>query len=260
MERTESKGHYRKWIKWASIFITSILLFLSTMVWLVYLPPNGMSVNSLPIHSAANLVALTFDDGPNPPYTDEILTLLDEHAVQATFFMTGKYVEVHSDCAKRVFAAGHEIANHGWDQQTLAFRSRETILESIAKTDRALSNVLGPTFIPAPYFRAPQGRQFLIVADVLRSQNRMHIGASLLGNDWLPRYQNDPSRIADRILNVVKAGDIIVLHDGNDHIDASYRQGTVEATRLILQGLKDRGLQPVSVGRLLGDVHPESFY
>ena len=234
------------------IVIAGIFVLLCTFVWLVYLPPNGKSVNS--VRSATHLVALTFDDGPNPPYTDAILSILNEHNVKATFFMTGKYIELYPDCARRVLHAGHEIANHGWDQHTLELKSRSTIEESIIKTDRALSNILGPTYIPTPYFRAPKGRQFLIVADVLGRQERIHIGASLLGNDWLPQYQKDPSRIANRILNAVQGGDIIALHDGNDHIDSDDRQGTVEATRRIIRGLKEKGLQPVSVGKLLSAV------
>ena len=81
------------WIKWASIAILGVLLILGTMGWLVYMPPNGTSINSVPVGSAANKVAITFDDGPNPPYTDEILAILDEHSVEATFFMTG-FLEV----------------------------------------------------------------------------------------------------------------------------------------------------------------------
>lgn len=223
------------------------------LLWLVFFPPTGKTV--FRIKAAEGKVALTFDDGPHPVHTRELLRGLEEHGnIKATFFMTGKHVKAYPDIVREVARAGHEIANHGFDETVLAFKSRAFIEESVRKTDEALEIALGKNFKKSPYFRAAKGLQFLTVARVLKAQGRIHVGAFILGNDWEPNYQGNPASIAEMVLKKVGEGEVIALHDGDDRVtdaaDAD-RSGTVKAVKLILDGLEERGLKAVTVGELL---------
>jgi len=240
---------WRRRLKWVGLIAAFATALFGALLWMVYMPPNGTSINR--VRSAEGVVALTFDDGPNPPYTRDLLVVLEKHHVRATFFMTGERVEAHPEVALEVAEAGHEIANHSYDASVLAFKPRAMIEQSIRRTDDELRLALGTRFKRSPFFRAPKGRQFLTVAGVLRRQGRIHIGASVLGNDWNSEYQEDSSLIVDAILGDLEAGDIIALHDGYDLRDGEYRGGTVRAVEEILTALESRGLRAVSVGDLL---------
>lgn len=224
-------------------------LLLAVFLWLIYVPPNGTSINRVELSKGA--VALTFDDGPNPPHTIELLEVLRKHEVKATFFMTGKHVDAHPAIARAVAEDGHEIANHAYDATILAFKSRKTIGDAIAETDDALHRAIGPDYRTSSLFRAPKGRQFITLAGILRQQGRIHIGASVLGNDWTDDSQRNPARIVRAVLDGLKPGDIIALHDGYDRVDGAYRGGTVIAVDEILEALKARGLRAVTVTELL---------
>lgn len=241
--------NWKRIIKWSAAFAVLGALVIGVLIWLVYLPPNGNSVNRVRLASGA--VALTFDDGPNPPHTSDLLDVLRKHEVKATFFMTGQHINAHPAIVRAVADEGHEIANHSYDETVLAFKSRKYIEEAIGRTDDALRTALGFRYQKSSFFRAPKGRQLLTVAGILRSQGRIHIGASVLGDDWTEASQKHPEQIVTSVLDGLKPGDIIALHDGCDQADGEYRGGTVIAVDEILRVLKARGVRVVTVTELL---------
>ena len=212
-------------------------------IWLVYFPPIGESYRG--IATDDRIVALTYDDGPNPPYTDQLLDLFASHSVRATFFMMGRHAELHPDTVRRVVAAGHQVANHSYDDSTLAFRSPGFVRDQIHRTDDVLRK-LGVT--GRIDVRAPHVAPFIPVAWVLSQEDRRHIGANVVPQDW---STNDAETIAQRVLCRVSPGSIVMFHDGLDSQDGADRTATVEATEKVVVALKERGYRFLTVNELL---------
>jgi len=240
---------YFKWLKGISLALAIGALVVSVGVWLVFFPPNGKGINK--VTSAQGQVALTFDDGPNPPHTEELLELLARHNVKATFFMVGRHVHSHPEVARKVFLQGHEITNHSFDGEVLAFKTKDEIAQAIMKTENELRAAIGEDYLSSRYFRAPKLIQFVTVASVLQARGLTHIGASAWAVDWTEDAQANPERLAEQLLSGVQEGDIIVMHDGEASRDGADRSGTVKAVALVLDGLRNKGLRPVTVSELL---------
>lgn len=192
------------------------------------------------VETSEPIVALTYDDGPNPPYTLDLLDVLDVHEVKAAFFMVGREVEARPDVAREVLARGHEIGNHSYSHSPLILRSPSFVRRQIDATDARLRDVGVEGEI---LFRSPYGANFFAVPYVLWRQGRKNILFDVIVGDW---EVQDPERIAARVLKRARAGSIIVLHDGGGE-----RAGTVAATALIIARLRDRGYRFVSVRELL---------
>lgn len=181
----------------------------------------------------AREVGLSFDDGPSA-YTPQILDLLAAAHAQATFYMVGQYVAGHGALVRRVLREGDVIGNHSWEHALLPGA------DSIARTQRAISDASG--FTPCS-FRPPYGGYNARLGANARAQGMRSILWSIDTNDWrLP----GPDRIAATAL-AAQPGDIVLMHDGGGP-----RPQTVAATRLVLDGLRQHGLRPVSVEHLLG--------
>jgi peptidoglycan/xylan/chitin deacetylase (PgdA/CDA1 family) len=201
-------------------------------------PPVGEAWQR--VETREPVVALTYDDGPNPPYTLELLDVLDRYGVKAAFFMVGRRVEAHPDVARAVLARGHEVGNHSYSHAPLILRAPSFVCRQIAATDALLRGIGARGEI---LFRSPYGAHFFAVPYVLWRQRRKNILFDVIVGDW---EMQDPQRIAARVLERTTAGSIIVLHDGG-----GARPGTVAATALIVEGLRERGYRFVGIGELL---------
>jgi len=192
-------------------------------------------------------VALTFDDGPHARYTPRVLETLENFQAKATFFVIGQYLQEHGELVAAASRAGHLIANHSFHHfRAMSFFSAEKIRQEVFLCQEALEKWVGyrPRFYRQPAgFRNP--RIFAILEE---------LGMSLVG--WqVHAFDNlvkEPRAIAQRILKSVRPGGVILLHDGWDRDEEQDRAPTLEALPLILQGLKDRGLEFFTLDRLLG--------
>ncbi|HVN85718.1 MAG TPA: polysaccharide deacetylase family protein [Candidatus Binatia bacterium] len=192
------------------------------------------------VETTVPAVALTFDDGPNPPYTEEILQVLARYRIKATFFMIGRNIESHPDTARAVLAHGHEIGNHSYSHSPLVFRTPAFVRSELAATDNLL-RALGAS--GEIHFRSPYALHLFAVPLVLTQQRRTNILGRVGGLDW---DDQDAERITARVVQGVSPGSIILLHDGS-----GARQGTVVATRMIIEQLRTMGYQFVSIWELL---------
>lgn len=154
-------------------------------------------------------VALTFDDGPAAGFTEQVLAVLRDYHVPATFFVCGKNVENHPDLLRRIVAEGHAVGNHTYSHPFVYFKSRRRIAEEIDRTQAAIEKVVG--FRPA-IFRPPYGaRWFGLVPALL--ERRMHLILwSATGYDW----KNDVRGIIESAVSELKPGAVILLHDGRE--------------------------------------------
>lgn len=228
------------------LILGTAILATGTLLWLFFRPPFGRNIVRFPTDQ--RLVALTYDDGPNPPYTEELLDVLAKHGVKATFFMIGNRMERHPETVHRVIAEGHQIGNHTYTHPLLGLLPPIAVKRQIERTDTLLQrfNITGQTV-----FRAPMLTRFLPVAWVLSKSDRPHISGDVWSWDWTTQ---NPDRITARVLRETKPGSIVILHDGKAENRNANRSGTVAATDRIISALKQAGYRFVRVS----DVSEES--
>ncbi len=191
-------------------------------------------------------VALTFDDGPDPEVTPGVLDALKAHDASATFFSIGRSLEQHRALAQRIVAEGHELASHSWQHSRWQnFFGSKKLVADLERTRQLIGEINGDTAMPL--FRPPFGLKSPELARAAAPGQVRMIAWSLHSRDTRTR---DPQRVAARVLNKIKPGDIVLLHDGHD-LPGRHRQVCRQAVPLILTGLRQLHLQPVTVSTLL---------
>jgi peptidoglycan-N-acetylglucosamine deacetylase len=181
-------------------------------------------------------IALTFDDGPAEKFTEQILDILRDHKVTATFFVCGKNVEDHPDLLRRIVAEGHEVGNHTYSHLFVYFKSRKRLAAEIDRTQLAIEEVVG--FRPN-IFRPPYGARWFGLIPTLLKRGIHLILWSATGYDW----KKDAPGITEAALSELKPGAIILLHDGRETRPPSQidRSSTVQALPAIISGARAMG-------------------
>jgi peptidoglycan-N-acetylglucosamine deacetylase len=198
------------------------------------LPPaaDGLGI-ARTLRARSDGVALTFDDGPHPEGTPQVLDLLARTGHRATFFLIGEQAERRPELAKEIVTEGHLVAVHGY-RHRLQPRLSENQLRT--DLDRALQTIHGATGASPEHHRPPYG-----VYSPAGLRLAIHSGLKPLlwsrwGKDWR-RFAN-PSRIAARATRNLRAGDVILLHDADFYSARNSHLRTVEALRLIVAELE----------------------
>jgi peptidoglycan-N-acetylglucosamine deacetylase len=203
------------------------------------------------------VVALTYDDGPNPPYTQRILNVLRQEHVHATFFVVGRAVRAYPQVVREELQDGDPVGNHSWSHEHLVLDDPSQLRDTLERTEAAIYDATG---YRTRIMRPPYGMRDWLVLDEVRKLGYTPVMWSVpLANDW--EYPPAPV-IAARVLRYVGDGSIIDLHDGNRgllctraHLRAHVcdRSADVEATRLIVETLKREGYRFVTIPELLRD-------
>jgi peptidoglycan/xylan/chitin deacetylase (PgdA/CDA1 family) len=184
------------------------------------------------IRGASKAIALTIDDGPDPVYTPQVLRLLREYQVTATFSMIGIHVAAYPRLARAVAEAGHQIANHTWTHANLAGMPAPGVRTQLGRASQAINAATGTH---PRLFRAPYGAWS---ATVIRECTQM----KMVPLDWSvdPRDWSRPGtgRIVRTIMRDTRPGSIILEHDGGGN-----RAQTVAALRIVLPRLLHEGYQ-----------------
>ncbi len=181
--------------------------------------------------------ALTFDDGPHPQTLD-LLQVLEQYRIPATFFQCGMYVRRYPEIARQV-ARTHEIGNHTDTHPWLWRTFPAKIREEITRTQHSIEDATG---IRPRVFRPPYGVSGIGLSSALRQHNLSKVMWTVIGQDWkLPA-----PKITDRVLTRMKPEGIICLHDGRDvNPDPDISQ-TIEAVRRIIPALLEQGYEFVT--------------
>jgi peptidoglycan-N-acetylglucosamine deacetylase len=199
---------------------------------------------------ARGLIALTYDDGPNPRFTESMMSVLERHGARATFFLIGKWTEREPALAREVQAAGHAIGNHTFTHPTLALRSGDRVQEELRRCAAAVEDA-GVSFSRvdgSALMRPPWGRRRPGTLRAIRAAGFVPVIWSVTGWDWRKRETADS--IADRC-SKAKDGDVILLHDGTHTEPAGDRAASVGATEKILERLTAQGYRFVTVPELM---------
>lgn len=187
------------------------------------------------------VVALTFDDGPDPLYTPRVLDVLHRCSVHATFFVQGRLVERYPQIVRRAAAEGHCIGNHTYSHPYLTRLSPDAVRNEIDSCERCLEANAG---ISTTLFRPPRGDwNPTVYRACVRSHSPLILWTVALEHHEAPT----PSAMAQRVLEHVRPGDIILMHDGA----FVSRETTVQALPLLIAGLQRRGYRCVTLPELL---------
>lgn len=201
-----------------------------------FLAVNTGQAETQPSGREDKKVAITFDDGPNPQYTETLLDGLKERDVKATFFLIGKQVEQYPEIVERMYKEGHEIGNHTYDHVNLCNLSEAEVKEQVSRTNEAIMEITGvcPVYIRPPFgcWSAELGDETGMI-DVLWNVDP---------RDW---ETNNTETIIRRVLNQVEDHDIILFHDCS--------KSSVEAALAVVDALHERGYEFVGVEEILFD-------
>lgn len=192
-------------------------------------------------------VALTFDDGPDPVYTPEILDILKEKDVQATFFLIGKNVNRHPEIALRMADEGHSIGSHTHSHKSLVPLTAKSTYIEIKNAEAAIEEATG---IRPTLFRPPRGVYSSYARELLKEERYTLVLWDLSAVDWA---ELAPKKIVANVVNKIKPGSIILLHDSGDLI--TYRGGdrhsTVKALPEIIDKLRAQGYEFVTIDQMI---------
>ncbi len=195
----------------------------------------GQSVIDLQ-HNDYKKIALTFDDGPHPYYTEQLLNGLKERGVVATFFVTGEHAKLHPDIIKRIHEEGHLIGNHTYSHMQLTSANRETFKEELIATSEVIEEITGEEVV---YVRPPYGTWDKAFEAEL---NMIPVLWTVDPLDWCSQ---NVSNITKNVVNKAEENDIILMHD--------YYDTTVTAALNIVDELLEEGYMFVTVEEILFD-------
>ncbi len=192
-------------------------------------------------------IALTFDDGPNDPYTHQLLDTLARHQIRATFFLVANYVRQRPEIARAVQRAGHLIGNHTVTHPFLLWERPSRVREELATCTAAIEDVTGER---VRYFRPPFGARR---PDVLRTARELGLTPvmwNITAHDW---DATDPYALAAKVQRIVGRnqqigiGSNVLLHDGSHRYLGYDRSVTMAATSMLLEAWAGKGFQFVTV-------------
>jgi peptidoglycan/xylan/chitin deacetylase (PgdA/CDA1 family) len=196
-------------------------------------------VTQVPI--AEKAVALTFDDGPTPRWTPQVLALLTQEHVPATFFVIGQQVARYPNLVADEVKAGMEVGNHGFQHRLL----RRLDARAVAAEVQQAADLIEGAGAPAPrLYRLPAGVYDRTALEVLGQLGYTVIGWSVDPRDWRHRYT--AQQMEQMVLRQVGPGAIIIFHDGTNS-----SQATLDAVRAIIPALRQQGYRFVTVSQLL---------
>jgi peptidoglycan-N-acetylglucosamine deacetylase len=191
------------------------------------------------IPTKEKLVALSFDDGPNPRYTPQVLDLLKQYNAKATFFVIGSRVEKFKDLVQREVMEGHEVANHSYSH-TFKRLSEKEFKEDLTKAQRAIYYATGQF---SHLYRPPGGFYDEMIIHLAKSEGYIVVLWSKDTRDW---SKPGVDKIVHQVLDHLHNGDIILFHDhGRD------RGQTIKALAKILPELQAKGYHCVTISELL---------
>ena len=202
-------------------------------------PVFGSVISTVP--SDEPLVALTFDDGPNPDATPPILDALAARGVKASFFILGRHAERWPDLVRRIAAEGHAVCNHGYFHQKLHLKSPNYVRHDLQLGTRAIVDACG---VRPAFFRAPHGFRSPWVTAIARSLGQRTVGWSRgVWDSSLPGVDV----IVERTVRAARPGAILLLHDGDGYDPSGNRMQTARAVPVIVDRIREAGFRFVTV-------------
>ncbi len=194
------------------------------------------------VQNADSLIALTFDDGPTPEYTDEVLAILEKYDVPATFFVTGRETETNLQEAQKIVQAGHQLGNHSYSHQQMILKNYDFLKNEIERTDQAIKDA---GYQGEIYFRPPYCKKLFLLPWVLSQRNQISVTWNI-EPESIADVRDSAQKIATHVEQKVKSGSIILLHVMYDS-----REESRKSLPIIIENLKQKGYKFVTINELL---------
>ncbi|MCH5260130.1 MAG: polysaccharide deacetylase family protein [Lachnospiraceae bacterium] len=221
-----------KMLRTAALLAAAILLCVSGIM--EYRAVSVAANNLTDSAEDSKKIALTFDDGPHPYYTEQLLDGLKERGVKATFFVLGKHAEQYPELVERMSEEGHLVGNHTYSHMQLNQRNSEAFKEELVKTSRLIEELTGQE---VQYVRPPYGTWNKNFEEEL---NMFPVLWTIDPLDWSSK---NVTGIVNKVTNKAKDNSIILLHD-------EYKT-TVTAALQIVDELQEEGYEFVTVEEIL---------
>jgi cellulose synthase/poly-beta-1,6-N-acetylglucosamine synthase-like glycosyltransferase/peptidoglycan/xylan/chitin deacetylase (PgdA/CDA1 family) len=201
-------------------------------------------------------VAITFDDGPDPKFTPQILDVLKREHAPATFFLIGEQADRYPGLLKRIYDEGHEIGNHTWTHPDISSISKRYMKYELNITERLLEAKLGvKTLLFRPPYsidQEPDTDDEVRPLETMQELGYIAVGSKIDPNDWRETPHRSADVIAADVMDQLDRGNVILLHDGGGD-----RSETIKALPMIIDGLRERGYRIVQVSDLIGKTRSE---
>ena len=192
-------------------------------------------------------IALTFDDGPNEPYTSQVLGILEQYRIKATFFIIGQNARRYPATCRRIVTAGNVIGNHSYHHhKSLCLRRGKTVARDIEMAHQAIYECTG---LEPKLFRPPHGFRTPWLMRTVRHLGYTVITWDNMTSDW--KAEKSGEEIIRAILQRAKPGGVIVLHDGRDTRLSYDRSHMLQALPFVIETLKERGFDFVTIPELI---------
>jgi peptidoglycan-N-acetylglucosamine deacetylase len=179
-------------------------------------------------------LALTFDDGPNPAWTPQLIDVLAQHHAKAAFFLLGRYAEQQRELVQRLSNAGHLIGNHSWSHPNLSVTGAEHTRKELSRTKNTLEQIIGQ---PVRFFRPPFGARRPVTLRIACDIGMTPVLWNAMTTDWSER---SPERITERLVAKIESNQRrgrasnIVLHDGSHERPGADRGPSIAAAEKLL--------------------------
>ncbi len=232
------------------LLLIGIMTFVGLSLATIYIPCFSLTYD-VTCHGPKNShwIALSFDDGPNEPYTSQILDILKQEGVKATFFPLGTNIRRDPQVIQRMVKEGHAIGNHGFDHFPMALMNSKEIEREISGWEREVHLESEP---PVKLFRAPHGWKTPLLQSILEKQ-----GYHLIG--WSRGVWDSDKPGAEvlfkRLTRRVHGGEIILLHDGEDIQVHTDRSQTVQVLPQVIHAYRALGYDFVTIPMIVEGLH-----
>ncbi|MGD0335914.1 MAG: polysaccharide deacetylase family protein [Candidatus Omnitrophota bacterium] len=230
-------------------FIIGFILILAIAAFTVFFDEAALVRKGTlyDVKSKDKLVALTFDDGPSPEWTPQILEALKAAGIKATFFMLGKHVREYPEIARMVVSEGHEIGNHSYSHHVLIYYKTDELEKEIKDTEQIIGKVTGVT---TKYFRPPKAWLTEAEKKKIKEMGYKIVLWSLNSKDWV---NFDDKYIVRYLARRINPGDIILFHDsgGVFSTEGGSRHETVKSVPLLAEKLRKMGYRFVTISQLI---------
>jgi peptidoglycan/xylan/chitin deacetylase (PgdA/CDA1 family) len=190
-------------------------------------------------------LALTYDDGPNDPWTPRLLELLERHSVKATFFVLGRFVVQKPEIARAIVHAGHEVGIHTWDHPNLIFATPSATRSQIERTQSIIFDTTG---YHCTLMRPPFGARTPLTVRAIRSLGLTPVMWNVTCYDW---KSISAKKIVAHAERQMRGGDVILLHDGGYRAMGADRSHSVAASNSIIERYKNRGHAFATISQMM---------
>ena len=186
-------------------------------------------------------IALTFDDGPYPPYTDRLLDVLKAKRIHATFFLVAEQAQQYPELVRRMKAEGHTVGLHAFRHRDFLKLTEEEKRKDLEQGKKLLRDITGKNPV---YWRPPHGFRDFSVMETAAAQNLTVVNWSVIPRDWTGI---DSQEIFRRVMDKAEDGSMVLLHDGDSPGYRASRQATVDAVAPLIDSLREKGYHLVSL-------------